>query len=247
MSLGSRIRELRRLKGITQAQLAEMVGTEANTVSRWELDKLGMRKDYIVKFAKALGTSVAFLLEETDNPSEATRAEKSHRKYITESIVQSFTPFRFSDFNMSLTSPDFKGLKKIPVLNRIDSDCYNCNIPSYHIFPPEVYGIFDPKHPPFIIQVEDDSMEGAGIYCGAIAVVNPAERVKDGEAALVCWGCEHTAIKLVYWHSDGTVELHSANPAYLKVYKFSEDDCINGNFNVQGKIMWSAQRPKRII
>ena len=90
-------------------------------------------------------------------------------------------------------------------------------------------------------------MKEAGIYCGAIVVVNPAERVNDGEAALVCWGCNHTAIKLVYWHSDGTVELHSANPAYLKVYRFSKDDCDNGNFSIKGKIMWSAQRPKRMI
>ena len=248
MSLGSRIRELRRVKGITQAQLAEMVGSEANTVSRWELDKLGMRKDYVVRFAKALGTSVAFLLEETDNPSTKLETEQLHRKkFITEAFVQSFMPFNFSDFNMSLTSPDFKGLKKLPILNRLDSDKCNNDILSYHIFSSEVYGIFDPKHPPFIVRVEDDSMKEAGIYCGAIVVVNPAERVNDGEAALVCWGCNHTAIKLVYWHSDGTVELHSANPAYLKVYRFSKDDCDNGNFSIKGKIMWSAQRPKRMI
>ena len=246
MSLGDRIRELRRVKGLTQSQLAEMVGSEANTVSRWELDKLGMRKEYVLRFAKALGTSASFLLEKTNNPS-ASQPENTPSKYIIESAIQGFTPFDLSGFNMSLTSPDIKGLKRLPVLNRLDSENGNNDISECHIFPPEVYGIFDPKHPPFIIRVEDNSMEEAGIYCGAIAVVNPAERVNDGEAALVCWESNHTAIKLVYWHSDGTVELHSANPAYLKVYRFSKDDCLNGNFSVKGKIMWSAQKPKRII
>ena len=36
MSLGSRIRELRRIKGITQAQLAEKVHVSTQAVSRWE-------------------------------------------------------------------------------------------------------------------------------------------------------------------------------------------------------------------
>ena len=70
MSLGNRIRELRKKKGLTQAQLGEMVGSDGNTISRWELNKLGMGKEYILKFAQALDTSTAYLLGETDDPAK---------------------------------------------------------------------------------------------------------------------------------------------------------------------------------
>lgn len=72
MSLGNRIRELRKKKGLTQAQLGEMVGSDGNTISRWELNKLGMGKEYILKFAQALDTTTAYLLGETDNPKRYT-------------------------------------------------------------------------------------------------------------------------------------------------------------------------------
>lgn len=71
MSLGSRIRELRKKQGLTQTQLGEMVGSDGNTVSRWELDKLGMGNEYVLKFAQALDTSTGYLLGETDDPTRA--------------------------------------------------------------------------------------------------------------------------------------------------------------------------------
>ena len=71
MSLGDRIRECRKRKGLTQAQLGEMVGSDGNTISRWELNKLGMGQEYILKFAQVLNTSTAYLLGETDNPARA--------------------------------------------------------------------------------------------------------------------------------------------------------------------------------
>ena len=39
--------------------------------SRWELDKLGMGNEYVLKFAQALDTSTGYLLGETDDPTRA--------------------------------------------------------------------------------------------------------------------------------------------------------------------------------
>lgn len=68
MSLGTRIRELRKQNGLTQSQLGKLVGVDGNTVSRWELGKLGIGKDYILKIAHALDTSTSYLMGETDDP-----------------------------------------------------------------------------------------------------------------------------------------------------------------------------------
>ena len=72
MSLGTRIRELRKKNGLTQTQLGEKVGVDGNTVSRWELGKLGIGKDYILKLAQTLNTSTGYLLGETDDPKRYT-------------------------------------------------------------------------------------------------------------------------------------------------------------------------------
>ena len=253
MSLGSRIRELRIARGLTQAQLGEMVESDGNTISRWELDKLGMRREYVLKFAKALDTSVAFLLEETDDPA---RLSYSTGDMASDEIAISVAPSVSPKFNMAVRGSDLKGLKRLPIIRgvfpthtegRKMSGLTSRDVASWQIFPAEVYGIFDPQRPPFIIQVEDDSMMGAGIQNGALAVINPAEEVRDGEAALVCWRQRQAAIRLVYWRPDGGVELHPANPQYPKVYTFTKDEYLKENFSVKGKVMWTAQRPRRML
>lgn len=248
MSIGKRIRELRRIKGLTQAQLGEMVGSDGNTISRWELDRMGMRKEYVVKFAKALETSAAFLLGETDDPSylSQTNASQTPGEWI-ERVAPKFTPFNLSNFNMNVTGTDLKGLKRLPIVDVCSAEINEDKPVAWQIFPAEVYGIFDPQRPPFIVRVEDDSMEGAGIQNGALAVINPAEEVRDGEAALVCWHQRQAIIRLVYWQPDGGVELHPANPQYPKVYTFTKDECIKEGFSVKGKVMWIAQRPRRML
>ena len=242
MSLGNRIRELRKKKGLTQAQLGEMVGSDGNTISRWELNKLGMGKEYILKFAQALDTSTAYLLGETDAPIRAARG--------------SSRPTELSESNVVLGPTNPMGWRKLPLLSRMTSACAGSGnglafadeeVESEQYFPAEIYGKFDPRHPPFLIHVEGDSMEDADIHDGAVAVINPAEEVYDGDAALVCWNRDQVAIKLVYWRPDGGVELHAANPKHSKVYTFSKDDRDEGNFTVKGKVMWSGQRPRRMV
>ena len=71
MALGSRIRELRRAKHLTQEGLAAIIGNEGNTVSRWERNKIGIGSEYISKLAEALETSTDYLLGKTDNPTRA--------------------------------------------------------------------------------------------------------------------------------------------------------------------------------
>lgn len=69
MIIGKRIRERREAKGLTQEQLADMIDTEGNTISRWERNKIGIGSAYIVKLAQALDTSTDYLLGETDDPA----------------------------------------------------------------------------------------------------------------------------------------------------------------------------------
>lgn len=72
MTTGQRIREQRTRAGLSQAQLASAVGVDSNTVSRWERGLYKAAGESVYKLARALGTSVAYLLGETGSPARHT-------------------------------------------------------------------------------------------------------------------------------------------------------------------------------
>jgi transcriptional regulator with XRE-family HTH domain len=61
-TLGQRIARLRKERGYTQVQLAEKIGITQDLISAYELDKLGMQAQMVVRFAKALAVSTDELL-----------------------------------------------------------------------------------------------------------------------------------------------------------------------------------------
>ena len=61
-SLGQRVARLRKEKGYTQTQLADKIGLTQDLVSAYELDKLGMRAEMVIRFAQALEVSTDELL-----------------------------------------------------------------------------------------------------------------------------------------------------------------------------------------
>lgn len=67
MGVSNRIKELRERAGLSQIELANMVGVDANTVWRWENDRSSPSRS-IQSLASALNTSVAYLMGETDDP-----------------------------------------------------------------------------------------------------------------------------------------------------------------------------------
>lgn len=69
---GERIRALREKNGMTQEELAQIIGMSQNTVARWEREELAPRGTSLVKLAKALNTTSTYLLDETDDPAPQT-------------------------------------------------------------------------------------------------------------------------------------------------------------------------------
>lgn len=68
MPTGERVRKLRKAMRLKQGELAEMLGNDGNTISRWEHGKVGIGSAYIMKLAQALNTTTDYLLCKTDNP-----------------------------------------------------------------------------------------------------------------------------------------------------------------------------------
>ncbi|MHC1681400.1 MAG: helix-turn-helix domain-containing protein [Clostridiaceae bacterium] len=61
-SVGRRLARLRKEKGYTQVELAAKVGIIQSLVTDYELDKLRLHAEMVIRFAKALGVSADELL-----------------------------------------------------------------------------------------------------------------------------------------------------------------------------------------
>ncbi|EMO5888301.1 helix-turn-helix transcriptional regulator [Proteus terrae subsp. cibarius] len=71
MKIGTRIRELRKKKGLTILQLATAINSDVGNISRLERNIQGYTENTLVKIAEALGVSVADLFtENSPEPDE---------------------------------------------------------------------------------------------------------------------------------------------------------------------------------
>ena len=72
-AIGSRIRVMRRDRGITQDELADQVGVSRSAVAQWETGRAGQVTGNLSRIANILGVSVEYLLYGDDKraPMEA--------------------------------------------------------------------------------------------------------------------------------------------------------------------------------
>ena len=64
--LAEKIAKLRKEKGLTQSQLAEMINVSNKTISRWETGEGYPEITLLMPLAKALGVTTDYLLKEDD-------------------------------------------------------------------------------------------------------------------------------------------------------------------------------------
>ena len=65
-----RLRQLREEQGLTQAQLAEIIGVDSRTVSIWERGIRPPKDEYIIELCYALGVEMTYLFGLTDSREE---------------------------------------------------------------------------------------------------------------------------------------------------------------------------------
>jgi|SRR5581483_7523944 len=64
--IGRRIKQRREERGLDQGQLASMIGRTRGYISRAETGKAGEKAEDLIEIARALGTTLADLVGETD-------------------------------------------------------------------------------------------------------------------------------------------------------------------------------------
>lgn len=74
ITIGEKIAKLRKEKGLTQSQLAEMISVSNKTISRWETGEGYPEISLLVPLAKALGVSTDYLLKDASDEGTQTQS-----------------------------------------------------------------------------------------------------------------------------------------------------------------------------
>lgn len=228
-----RLKEMRKKVGLSQPKLGELIGMSRFSIIDYESGKTAPDIDTLAKLANVFRVSVAYLMGETDDPGPQLVKESEEKSNV-----------RLSDKFL-----------EIPLLTMATAASCGAGNGLYGVIPESTENIFveastfkclDETRKPFAIPIEGDSMTGAGLEEGANAVINPAEEVMNGDAALI--SCDGDwLIKWVVYNPDGSVDLRPANPNYSPRHIESAYASDLSWFSIIGKVVAVVRKsvPKR--
>lgn len=193
VTVGERIKLLRKEKGISVDKLAELIGKDRATIYRYESKDIeNMPTGVLAPLARALGTTPQYLMGWSDSSEEETKP-----------LPQNLIPL--------------KKLRSVPILGVIP--CGEPVMAEQHfdgavMLPEDV-------NADFALRCKGDSMIDVNIQDGDMVFIRETPIVENGEIAAVIIG-EEATLKKVYFQED-TITLMPANSAYEPfVYKKEE-------------------------
>ena len=201
---GTRLKELRRERGLTLDKLAELIGTSKQTIHRYENGVISnIPPEKVEGLAYALGTTPSELMGWDDDGSAvggfAARGSGSGSG--------------FGDGREGGEGGEAFGtlaLKKLPILGEIA-----CGEPIYAMEERgsfvSVDGAIDAD---FCLRAHGDSMIGARIYDGDIVFIRQQSLVNNGEIAAVIINDEATLKRVYFYPEEGKLVLSPENPRY---------------------------------
>jgi repressor LexA len=210
--IGGRLKELRKKLDLTLEALALKCGVSTNTVWRWEQDKQIPTTALLERLASSLRTTENFLLGKTDDPLPTP--------YY---LVDGGTGVDFREDEITPRHNIIVPVYDLP--NMIRDPGYIMGglsaFKTHEIAVPIMWiGALPKAKHPFFFVVRGDSMAGAGLHEGFLALVNPEEVINNGDIVLALIGPYHEiTVRWYYRLPDGSIELRSSSPS-PPVYHF---------------------------
>ena len=90
MSIGTKIKELRKVQGLSQGELGEKLGTTQKVISDYETEKTSPPPQRLPVIAKFFGVSVDELLDGDERGNEKKNGKTLHANKRTFKVMQMF-------------------------------------------------------------------------------------------------------------------------------------------------------------
>ena len=190
---GEKLREIRIWKNMTQDDLAKVLGTSKQVISRYENNQRSPKVDVAQKYAKALNVPIEYLLD-NDAP-----------------------------INYAYSAPPASNIIPMPTMRRIPLlGSIACGEPilAQENLEGDV-DLPDHVHADFALRCRGDSMINARIFDGDIVYIRRQDKVEDGQIAVVLIGDEAT-LKRVRLYPDH-LSLEPENPRYRPIVLWGEE------------------------
>ena len=210
--IGERIKEIREGLDMKQVDLAELVGLSRNTIINYEKGRRDVTARDLVAITHVLGVSFAYLIGEKGAEATSARIKK-----MVDIPLLSIAAVASCGVGNGLYGVDMSTVETISITQ-------------------STFSSYDENKKPFGITTEGNSMEGAGITEGSIAIINPAEEVRSGDMALVCLD-DNWFIKWVIYKPNGEIELRPANSNYQPITVDKEFVTDPSWFRIIGKVV----------
>lgn len=196
MTVGEKIREARLKKGYTQTELAELLGYKSrSSINKIEVEGRDIPRSSVIKFAKALDVTPAYLMGWEDEPKPE------------QSLYDRFD-------NLHPVK-----LKRFPLLGEIA-----CGEPIYAEEDHESYVSADADiRADFCLKAKGDSMINADIHDGDVVFIRSQSMVENGEIAAVIIEDEATLKRVYYDRENNRLQLIAENPRYTPLVYTGEE------------------------
>lgn len=205
-NFSSRLRELRKAKGLTQQQLAMYVGISKSSINMYERGEREPGLEMLETIADFFNVDLDYLLGKSDVPNKYEEILNRQKGISGFNSIQ--------DINLSLCDNIFEvKTHKIPLLGEIA-----CGQPIYADEDRESYvEVGTDIKADFCLKAKGDSMINARILDGDIVFIREQPMVDNGEIAAVIIGDEATLKRVYYYRQEEKLILQAENPAYAPI------------------------------
>ncbi len=188
--LNEKIKELRKEKGLSLEQLADMIGTSRQTVHRYETGAISnIPSEKVEALARALDTTPARLMGWEE---------------------------KIPSFNNNRTVTTAAKKRKLPILGNVacGEPIFATEQQGYYV---EACSEITAD---FCLRARGDSMVNARIFDGDLLFVRQQDSVDDGDIAVVLIDDEATVKRVYFNREDGILTLMPENPTYKPMRYF---------------------------
>lgn len=226
------IAKLRKLRGLTQKQVAIELNVSGPTVSDWEKGKKNPNHENLLKLSQLLSASTDYILGLADENS----VDDSLLDVVNEtnnSLLELYgNPYQAKKVQDEIIAETMKSIgivpirtRKVPILGGIAA-----GEPIYAQEEHEEYADVDEDTPcDYALRVEGDSMEPT-ICLGDLVFIRRQSDVNDGQIAAVL--IEDSATLKRIFHQSGSLTLISDNAAK---YPPRHITCEDGEIRIMGR------------
>lgn len=242
MAQMNRLKTMRKVKRLTQQEIASKFNVSQNTYSYWENGKVNLDNATIAKLAEFYGVSVDFLLGrkyELTIPTSKWHKSLQEEYENGDNFLKEYMEYKHGGvhFTSNVAKSDYAikdaidvgelEMYPIPLLGEVVA---GIPIESQENLEGYVYINHKPKEEYFALKVFGDSMINAGIPDGAILIVHKQSYAENGNIVVAFLNGEQT---VKYFKTMGEdLYLVPANNNYLPIPVRKTDD-----FMVLGKVV----------